>query len=177
MQERWWLNSPMRERHTLSHFEQTYDCVESFAVVRSFLRLRFSLAWALRFSSKDDTPRRTSSRHETRLEARSSHSVWFSPEEFREVLSSSLNLFLGVPMFRLPSRSSPNIICFGKRLLSILATWPAQRSLFLSSKASMLFSLAFSKVSTSETWSHQRIFSMERRQRWWKRSRILIWCL
>ena len=143
----------------------------------SFLCLRFSFARALRFTSKDVTPLRTSLRHEIRFEARSSHSVGFSPEDFRDVFSWSLNLFLGVPMLRLPSRSSPNIICLGKRLLSILATWPAQRSLFLSSNASMLFSLAFSKVSTSETWSHHRMFSMERMQRWWKRSRILTWCL
>ena len=57
----------MRERHTRSHFEQIYDCVEFFGIVRSFLCLRFSLAWALQFSSKDDTPRRTSFCHETRL--------------------------------------------------------------------------------------------------------------
>ena len=141
----------MRERHTRSHFEQIYDCVEFFGIVRSFLCLRFSLAWALQFSSKDDTPRRTSSCHETRFEARCFHSVWFSQDELREVLSSSLNLFLGVPMFLLPLQSSSNIICFGKQLLSILATWPAQQSLLLSSKASILFSLAFTKDSTSET--------------------------
>ena len=61
-----------------------------------------------------------------------------------------LEPLLGVLMFLLPLRSSPNIICFGKRLLSILATWPAQRSLFLRSKASTLFSVTFTKVSTSD---------------------------
>ena len=132
MQERWWLNSPIRERQTRLQFTQTYDWVVSLTVVPSFLRLRFSAAWALRFSSKDFTPRRTSFRQETRFEARSSHSVCFNPEELREDFNTSLNLFLGVPMFLFPSRSSPNIICLGKRLLSILATWPAQRSLFLS---------------------------------------------
>ena len=101
---------------------------------RTFLSPRFFFATALRFSSKDFTPLRTSLRHKVRFAARSSHSVWFSPEDFRDVFSSSINLFLGVPIFRLPSRSSPNIICLGKRLLSILATWPAQRSLFRRSK-------------------------------------------
>ena len=53
-------------------------------------------------------------------------------------LTESLNLLRGMPCFRFPEASSPNISCFGSLLSSMRMTCPTQRSRLFGIMASML---------------------------------------
>ena len=90
-----------------------------------------------------------------------------------EVLQRSPVSFLRTPASRWPEDSSPNRVCFGRRWPSTRAMRPTQRNCTFNSISSMLMVSACLSTTTLVTQSFHWILRMERRQRWWKRSRTL----
>ena len=86
------------------------------------------------------------------------------------VFAKSLNLLRGLPCFRSPEASSPNISCLGSLLFSMKVTFPLQRSRLFRIMASMLVDTAMSRTCRLETRSCHSMFRVVRRLRMWKRS-------
>ena len=81
-----------------------------------------------------------------------------------------LKFLRGLPCFRFPEASSPDISCFSSLLASMQMTCPIQRSRLFRIMASMLVDSAMSRTCRLETRSCHLMFRMVHRLRMWKPS-------